>query len=394
MTQLLTALCLSVVILQGCSLLFVAKGKTGFVAVKSQEAPKAKSLTKQMDRAYVIHHKVEEGETLAFLGKAFFGSEKKGAAKIAQVNYLRVHSKLKPGKILKIISPDNFPTASELRDRLKKLTQVTPVAQKKNGETDGPVFSTLDESQVKIEKIERPKINKAFAPGEKLVYEVRALSLIAGEATLEVDSPVMVEKRPCYPLVAKAKAAFPFSTIYPVKDVQTSYFDAVDFLTWKFENNVSEGNYKAQNAEKYDQVKHTLWRQHNHEDPEVVDIPPFAQDLISCFYYFRLLPLEVGKKYSIPTTSTGKNYNLVIAVVRQEKKTVSMGTFDCYLIKPYVKHDTVFRNSEDIDMWVTTDPRHVPIFIKSGIVIGSIEISLLQATLPEIKGVPDNLLTP
>ncbi|HTA76122.1 MAG TPA: DUF3108 domain-containing protein, partial [bacterium] len=250
MTQLLTALCLSVVILQGCSLLFVAKGKTGFVAVKSQEAPKAKSLTKQMDRAYVIHHKVEEGETLAFLGKAFFGSEKKGAAKIAQVNYLRVHSKLKPGKILKIISPDNFPTASELRDRLKKLTQVTPVAQKKNGETDGPVFSTLDESQVKIEKIERPKINKAFAPGEKLVYEVRALSLIAGEATLEVDSPVMVEKRPCYPLVAKAKAAFPFSTIYPVKDVQTSYFDAVDFLTWKFENNVSEGNYKAQNAEK------------------------------------------------------------------------------------------------------------------------------------------------
>ncbi|HTA76954.1 MAG TPA: DUF3108 domain-containing protein, partial [bacterium] len=150
----------------------------------------------------------------------------------------------------------------------------------------------------------------------------------------------------------------------------------------------------AQNAEKYDQVKHTLWRQHNHEDPEVVDIPPFAQDLISCFYYFRLLPLEVGKKYSIPTTSTGKNYNLVIAVVRQEKKTVSMGTFDCYLIKPYVKHDTVFRNSEDIDMWVTTDPRHVPIFIKSGIVIGSIEISLLQATLPEIKGVPDNLLTP
>jgi hypothetical protein len=52
-----------------------------------------------------------------------------------------------------------------------------------------------------------------------------------------------------------------------------------------------------------------------------------------------------------------------------------------------VKHDTVFRNSKDIDLWVTVDSRHVPVLVKSGIVVGSIEISLLQATLPEIKGV-------
>jgi hypothetical protein len=234
-------------------------------------------------------------------------------------------------------------------------------------------------------------VNKAFAPGEKLIYEVRALSIVAGEASLEVDSAVNVGIRPCLPLVAKAKAAFPFSTVYPVKDVQTSYFDAVDFLTWKFENNVSEGNYRAQNSEKYDQVKHRLWRRHNQEAPEEVDVPPFVQDLISCFYYFRLLPIEVGKKYSVPTSSTGKNYNLVIKVIRRENITIPMGTFDCYLVRPFVKNDTVFRNERDIDLWVTADSRHVPILIKSGIVVGSIDVTLLQATLPEIKGVPDRL---
>jgi len=71
-----------------------------------------------------------------------------------------------------------------------------------------------------------------------------------------------------------------------------------------------------------------------------------------------------------------------------------LGTFDCYLVKPYVKHDTVFRNSEDIDMWVTADLRHVPVLIKSAIVIGSIEISLLEATLPEIKGISNSLVEP
>jgi hypothetical protein len=379
-------------ILQGCSLLFVAKGKTGMAAVKSQEIPKAKSLSREMDRTDVIRHQVEDDETLAFLGKAYFGNEKEGTVQIAKANHLSVHSKLKSGRILRIVNPVNFPTSGELKDQRKALDKKPVEAAKKPEESQGPVFSNLDTAQT--EKIDRPKVNKAFAPGEKLVYEVKALSIIAGQASLEVDSPATVEKRPCYPLVARAKAAFPFSTIYPVKDVQTSYFDVVDFLTWKFENNVSEGNYKAQNSELYDQVKHRLWRRHNNETPEEVDIPPFAQDLISCFYYFRLLPMELGKKYLIPTSSTGKNYNLVIAVIRREKVTIPMGTFDCYLVKPYVKHDTVFRNSEDIDLWVTADSRHVPVLIKSAIVIGNIEISLLQATLPEIKGISNTLSVP
>ena len=81
-----------------------------------------------------------------------------------------------------------------------------------------------------------------------------------------------------------------------MKDVQTSYFDAVDFLTWEFENNVAEGNYKAHNLELYDQLGHQLTRRHNGEKVEKFDIPAFDQDIISCFYYFRLLPLSVGKK--------------------------------------------------------------------------------------------------
>lgn len=380
--------------LQGCSLLFVAKGKTGMAAVKAQEVPKAKSLSREMDRADVIHHKVEDGETLLFLGGAYFGQEKLGAAQIARVNRMGLHSRLKPGKILRIVNPVNFPTAGELNDQLKAFEKTASGADSKK--PLGPIFTTKDVGfdEKEIEKLARPKLNLAFAAGEKLVYEVKALSVVAGEATLEVDPSVTVETRPCYPLTARAKAAFPFSAIYPVKDVQTSYFDATDFITQKFENDVSEGSYKAQNLERYDQVKHRLWRRHNQDNPEEVDIPPFAQDLISCFYYFRLLPLEEGKKYLVPTSSAGKNYNLVIAVIRREKVTIPLGTFDCYLVKPYVKHDTVFRNSEDIDMWVTADSRHVPVLIKSAIVIGNIEISLLQAILPEIKGVSNGLNVP
>jgi hypothetical protein len=37
-------------------------------------------------------------------------------------------------------------------------------------------------------------------------------------------------------------------------------------------------------------------------------------------------------------------------------------------------------------MWVTADDRHIPVYAKSGIVIGSIEVSLVDATVPDING--------
>ncbi len=88
----------------------------------------------------------------------------------------------------------------------------------------------------------------------------------------------------------------------------------MDYLTWKFENDIHEGNYNARNRETYDQIKHRLVHQHNQDAVEEMDIQPFTQDIISCFYYFRLLPLEVGKKYLIPTSSGGKNYKLIVKV--------------------------------------------------------------------------------
>lgn len=95
--------------------------------------------------------------------------------------------------------------------------------------------------------------------------------------------------------------------------------------------------------------------------------------------------MEIGKTYDIPTMSGGKNYHLYVNVVKQEKITVPAGTFDCLRIKPIIKQGTIFRTNEDIDCWVTADSRHIPVKIQTGIVIGSIDVDLLEANLPPIK---------
>lgn len=388
----LAALFPALLFLPACDLLFVAKGRTDITAAPAIKAPKASSQAREIGRD-VLEYEVQAGDSLGFLSWMYYG-DKSGVKKLARANRLRPASKLKPGKILRIVGPLYFPDPDELK---KKRGQWTARATRTAIPSRTPAadaslpFSEPDTAadEKDVAMVPRPKVNLAFGPGEKLTYQVKALSLVAGFATLEVGDYVMVGKRPCTPLIARARAAFPFNNIYPVNDLQTSYFDSVDFLTWKFENNVHEGGYKARNLETYDQIRHTLVRRHNDEDPLAMNVAPFTQDIISCFYYFRLLPIKEGLKFAIPTSSGGKNYKLIIRVLGKERITVPAGTFECYRIKPFVKHDTVFRNKEDIDLWVTADQRHIPILIKSGIVIGSIEVTLLNASVPQVPGEGD-----
>ena len=374
--------------LQGCSLLFVARGKTSIASMQPAAAPYAKSQEKQMDRTVVLHYQVQNGDTLEFIAEAYYGTDSiKG--KLARQNHLNPQKPLKLERDLRIINPLNYPDKGELDQKrqayLQKLSKsATSVALSKPSQAFSEEDTAEDEKDV--QKVPRPKVNKAFAQGERLTYEVRAIGVLAGYATLSVENFVKVDNRPCYTLVAKAKTAFPFSTFYPVNDIQTSYFDSVDYLTWKFQNDVHEGGYTARNRETYDQLKHQLVHQHNQDSVEAVDIQPYTQDIISCFYYFRLLPMEVGSKYMIPTSSAGKNYKLIIKVVGRERIKSSAGTFDCFHAKPFVKYGTVFRNKEDIDLWITADDRHIPVLIKSAIVIGNIEVSLLDAVVPDING--------
>jgi len=372
----------------GCSLLFIAKGKSSISTSKVEKAPEAASLEKTMSRKVVLHYKAQEGDTLEFVAQAYY-SDSALVRKIAKDNHLNPKKPLKAGKELKIFDPANFPDKGTLDDLRKKMAAAPSATV-----TSHLAFSEPDTAadEKDVEKIPRPTVNKAFAAGEKLTFEVRAIGILGGYATLEVDDYQTISGRPCYPLTAKAKSAFPFSGFYPVNDVQTSFFDAVDFISWRFQNDVHEGNYEAHNRENYDQLKHTVVRQHNQEPVEQVDVQPFTQDIISCFYYFRLLPLDVGKKFMIPTCSGGKNYKMIVQVVSREKVTVPAGTFDCFKTKPFVKYGTVFRNKEDIDLWITADSRHLPVLIKSAIVIGSIQVSLMDATVPDINGDGGKLL--
>ncbi len=390
-------------LLQGCTLLFVAQGGTHYSSSQTEKAPPTASLSREMNGRIEVEYVVQGGDNFASIAEAYYGKASK-AGKIASANGLSLKSSLRAGTKLKIINPVYFPNSQETAAKAvpekpivkKSKPSPTPAVStapkvkqglknKSETPTSTPVAATPADLQ-NIDKVARPKGNNAFGPGEVLKFEIRALGILGGYASLEVGNYTPVNGRPCTPLIIRANSVFPLTGLYPVSDVQTSYFDTVDFLSWKFENNVHEGNYTAHNLETYDQLKHKMIRVHNADPPETLAVPPFTQDIISCFYYYRLLPLSEGKNYEVPTQSGGKNYRLIVKVGKREKITVPAGTFDCFKVRPLIQQGTVFRNNEEMDIWITADERHMPVKIQSGIVIGSIDVDLLDANLPKLTG--------
>jgi hypothetical protein len=373
----------SLLALSGCSLLFVAKGGTRTAQGRQAPTPTAQDLTAAIEAPVTVIFKARPHETFDSLSEIFFDDDSQ-AAQIAKWNHLSRHRKLRKGMRLKIVNPLEEPDPDKI-PREAPLVQGTPEPARAKHHSIFAPQAPVSQLAAPVVEVPRPKTNHAFGPGEKLKFEVRALSMLGGYATLEVENYTTVAGRPCMVFTARANSVFPFSAVFPVKDVQSSYFDTENFITWKFENHVNEGGYKANNLEIYDQIHHSFWHQHNQEPPETKPLAPFSQDLISCFYYFRLLPVEVGKTYSIPTQSGGKNYQLIVEVLGRESVTVPAGTFDCLRVKPLVKEDTVFHNTGEINLWVSADERHFPVKIKSSLVIGSIDIDLLEATFPPLN---------
>jgi hypothetical protein len=69
-------------------------------------------------------------------------------------------------------------------------------------------------------------------------------------------------------------------------------------------------------------------------------------------------------------------------VIKRETIKVEGKTYDTYLIEPELKHIRgVFKKSKNatIQVWVTTDKRHIPVKIRSKVVVGTFVGELVSA---------------
>jgi len=217
-----------------------------------------------------------------------------------------------------------------------------------------------------------------FGVGERFVYNVQYGIINAGQASIEIRNISNFQGRDCYNIVSDARTNDVFSKVFKVRDRFVSLMDTTDLVSLRYETHLREGNYKRDEAVEFD--RDSLLARY---PDKTVPIAPGTQDILSSMYYLRTLPLEVGNAIALANHTNGKNYPLIIKVLREERVTVDAGTFDCIVVEPFLREPGLFRQKGRLTVWVTNDKYKIPVLMKSRVIIGAVSAVLKEYDLAD-----------
>jgi hypothetical protein len=232
----------------------------------------------------------------------------------------------------------------------------------------------------------------SFRKGEVLEFDASYGVFNAATATLEIQpQSVDINGRPTMHVIGKAKSLGTFNWFFKVEDRYETYIDEKAVLPWKFVRHVREGGYKLDREITFDHFQNkALVTQKN---KRVHEIKPNTQDMLSAFYYVRTLDLEkaeVGQSYVVNTFFDKEMYPMKIKYLGKEIIETDLGEFNCLKFRPIVEEGRVFKEEEDMTLWISDDANKVPIRLKTDLLIGSVKLDLvrfknLSAPLNEVK---------
>ncbi|MEC7527712.1 MAG: DUF3108 domain-containing protein [Bacteroidota bacterium] len=213
---------------------------------------------------------------------------------------------------------------------------------------------------------------KPFTIGEKLVYKIAYGIIEAGNANLEVKS--IASSPECFRVVAKGYTNFAFDWIFKVRDHYESIIDSSSMKPKFFIRNVSEGNVKFNQFYTFNHNKRIV-----NTGEQNIKVPDNVQDMVSCYFYARTLNLKNLKKDTVLSFNSivdGEIYNLKVKYIGKEHIKIEAGQFNALKFCPIVQKGRIFKEEEDLTVWISDDYNKIPLLVKAKIWVGSVRMEL------------------
>ncbi len=228
--------------------------------------------------------------------------------------------------------------------------------------------------------------NNAFKQGEKLTFEINYGFITAGTAEMLIaPNLVTINARPVYDITFTVNSSSAFGSVYKVNDYYKCYLDQQGLFPWRFEQHIKEGNYTRDFEALFDQVYKKVKTYTGEKDPKKFegefDIPQYVNDGISAFYYARTLDFSNMKNNDVihlQNFYNDKTYPLDIKYLGKETIEVAAGEFRCIKLQPFFIEGGLFKSEGDITVWLTDDDRKMPVKVSSKIIIGSVDVDLVE----------------
>jgi hypothetical protein len=219
----------------------------------------------------------------------------------------------------------------------------------------------------------------AFGPGERLTFAIRYLGLRAGTAVMTVRDGEPLDGRPTWRLQTLAWSEGAVGAFFTVDDRVDSVIDAETLLPYRMEFRKHEGKKISRTEITFDHAAHTAVVVKDGRR-EVVPIPSGTQHAFSALYFLRARPnVHVGDRVALNVHHEGKNYPVEARVNDTETLKGAWGAQPAYEVNVVMPFRGIWLNEGSMRVWVTADPRHVPLRIRAKMILGSIVAELLEA---------------
>lgn len=231
--------------------------------------------------------------------------------------------------------------------------------------------------------------NKTFQGGEEITYKLYynwgIMWLSAGEVTFKVN-----DMGSQYHVAVAGRTYKSYEWFFKVRDYYDTYIDKNSLLPKTSIRDVSEGKYKLYDEVTFDQEnkKASSLRGKTREVATKKDynVGECMHDMLSVIYYSRNIDFEnynEGEEFPVKIFMDKEVWPLNVKYKGKQsrKKVKGKGRFNTIKFSPQVVSGRVFKEGEEMMVYVSDDKNRIPLLIESPVSVGSV-----KAVLKNYKG--------
>jgi uncharacterized protein DUF3108 len=222
-----------------------------------------------------------------------------------------------------------------------------------------------------------PTASYPFGVGEKLSYSAKLGMLTLGSGTLEVASIDTVRGVESFKLRFRLQGKTMF---YSLDDVLESWVGTSDLNSRRFVQDFVENDKSTKRL--YDIYPDSGFYRERGRDTTARETPAQPLDDAAFFYFVRMTPLEVGKKYTYDRYFRKDKNPVTIEVLKREKMELPDGSkVQCLVLHPTIDSKGLFSKRSETRIWLTDDARRLPVQIRTKFPFGTITLRLKDMVL-------------
>ncbi len=200
----------------------------------------------------------------------------------------------------------------------------------------------------------------AFAPGERLTYDVKLGPMRLGSLELSTLAPDTVRGESCCRFQARmtVRLSFVFRGEYRLD----AWARACDLVTLRSAKRTDESRYHATWTADYLYADSMVV----YSSGDTFELLTEARDVLTLWYHMRTVELAVGDTLCVHVHSDRRDQDATVVAVRQTSVRVPAGEFECLELLPE-------RAGVLGAVYLSTDEARLPVVIRTG--VGGLKVS-------------------